>query len=276
MKKEAFISTLKKYLSVLEEKEIQDIIEEYEQHIDMKMQKGLSEEDAIADFGDLKELCAGILEAYHVKADYKEKKNLDFTKVKEESKKATGKATNVLEKAVQGFGNAVKKIVYMIGKVLCAVGTGIRFLFSSIIRFITAPFDKIRNRTTNKKSPHLQDENKENMILSGLGTAFLKVAGGIGRFFGFCKKTLWNFLWIIIGTVATVGTLCIIFMFGLATVLLFMGYPMIGIEIVIIGLGLIGSTVMIFSFSMIRKRKKKEEKTDALLEFGMMEVMERI
>lgn len=276
MKKEAFISTLKKYLSVLEEKEIQDIIEEYEQHIDMKMEKGLSEEDAIADFGDLKELCAGILEAYHVKADYKEKKNLDFTKVKEESKKATGKATNVLEKAGLGFGNAVKKIVYMIGKALCAVGAGIRFLFGSIIRMIITPFDKIRNRTTNKKSLHPQEDNKENSILSGMRTVFSKVVDGIRRFLGFCKKTIWNFLWIIIGTVATVGTLCIIFMFGLATVLLFMGYPMIGIEIVIIGLGMIASTVMIFSFSMIRKRKKKEEKADALLEFGMMEVMERI
>ena len=39
------------------------------QHIDIKMQNGQSEEDAIRDFGPVKELAAEILEAYHVKPD---------------------------------------------------------------------------------------------------------------------------------------------------------------------------------------------------------------
>ena len=47
-----------------------DIMEEYEQHIDMKVQRGLTEEEAIADFGNVKELTAEILEAYHVRGDY--------------------------------------------------------------------------------------------------------------------------------------------------------------------------------------------------------------
>ena len=45
-------------------------MEEYEQHIDMKVQRGLTEEEAIADFGNVKELTAEILEAYHVRGDY--------------------------------------------------------------------------------------------------------------------------------------------------------------------------------------------------------------
>ena len=49
---------------------LRDILSEYEQHIDMKVKSGLSEEEAIADFGSLPELTAEILEAYHVRADY--------------------------------------------------------------------------------------------------------------------------------------------------------------------------------------------------------------
>ena len=70
MDKKTFLTELKKSLRILEEEELRDIISEYEQHIDMKMEKGLTEAEAIADFGDLEELKAEILEAYHVRADY--------------------------------------------------------------------------------------------------------------------------------------------------------------------------------------------------------------
>lgn len=70
MDKKTFINELKQALSVLQEEELNDIISEYEQHIDMKQKDGLTEEEAIADFGSLKELAADILAAYHVRADY--------------------------------------------------------------------------------------------------------------------------------------------------------------------------------------------------------------
>ena len=70
MNKTEFLDELKNGLAVLEEKEQQDILEEYTQHIDMKMERGLSEEEAIGDFGDLGQLAAEILEAYHVNPDY--------------------------------------------------------------------------------------------------------------------------------------------------------------------------------------------------------------
>lgn len=60
------MSDLRQYLSVLEEQEQEDILAEYAQHIDMKIQKGQSEEEAIRDFGSVKELAAEILAAYHV------------------------------------------------------------------------------------------------------------------------------------------------------------------------------------------------------------------
>lgn len=70
MDKREFLSALEQSLSVLQEDELRDIISEYEQHIDIKVEKGLTEAEAIADFGSFGELTAEILEAYHVRADY--------------------------------------------------------------------------------------------------------------------------------------------------------------------------------------------------------------
>lgn len=69
MNKREFTAALRKSLAVLGEKELQDIVNEYEQHIDMKMAEGLTEAEAIEDFGDFQELISEILEAYQVDAD---------------------------------------------------------------------------------------------------------------------------------------------------------------------------------------------------------------
>lgn len=70
MNKAEFITELNERLIVLTEEERQDILDEYEQHIDMKVSKGMTQEEAIADFGRISELSADILEAYHVRADF--------------------------------------------------------------------------------------------------------------------------------------------------------------------------------------------------------------
>ena len=58
MNKSEFLNDLKKYLTILEDREQEDILEEYAQHIDMKLSTGLSEEEAIRDFGSVEELAA--------------------------------------------------------------------------------------------------------------------------------------------------------------------------------------------------------------------------
>ena len=55
---------------VLNDDERADLLSEYEQHIEMKIQSGLSEEEAIADFGDPEELIKELLEAYHLNTNY--------------------------------------------------------------------------------------------------------------------------------------------------------------------------------------------------------------
>lgn len=66
MKKDEFLSILEKRLQIINEKERRDIIDEYRMHIEMKMQEGKSEEEAIADFGDIDELVEEILDAYSI------------------------------------------------------------------------------------------------------------------------------------------------------------------------------------------------------------------
>lgn len=72
MNKREFMQYLEKRLSVLNKKEREDIFREYSQHIDMKVQSGLTEYEAIKDFGDVKEFVDEILEAYNIDPDFEE------------------------------------------------------------------------------------------------------------------------------------------------------------------------------------------------------------
>lgn len=71
MTKNEFFKYLDKRLSVLNEKEREDIKSEYSQHIDMKIQSGKSEEEAIKDFGDIENFVDDILSAYNVDPNYR-------------------------------------------------------------------------------------------------------------------------------------------------------------------------------------------------------------
>ena len=70
MTKTEFLTLLEQRLMVLNDEERADLLSEYEQHIEMKVESGLSEEDAIADFGDPEELVKELLDAYHLNTNY--------------------------------------------------------------------------------------------------------------------------------------------------------------------------------------------------------------
>ena len=89
MNKKTFIKKLKNNLSVLEENEVKDIIEEYSDNIDEKIKNGKTEEEAINDFGDINELSKEILKAYKINPKFAE--------------------TEKGQEKFQGFENAVKK-----------------------------------------------------------------------------------------------------------------------------------------------------------------------
>lgn len=78
MTREEFFAKLDARLSILNEKERKDIIDEYQSHIDFKIQDGKTEAQAIADFGDIDDLAAEILEAYHIDNNAAKGKSLEY------------------------------------------------------------------------------------------------------------------------------------------------------------------------------------------------------
>ncbi len=75
MNKKEFIKVLEEKLSVLDEEELKDIINEYKDTIDEKVKHGQTEEEAVADFGSIDELTKEILKAYKINPKYGEKKD---------------------------------------------------------------------------------------------------------------------------------------------------------------------------------------------------------
>jgi len=73
MNKKEFLKILEEKLSILDENELKDIIDEYKYTIDEKVKHGKSEIEAVKDFGDIDELAKEILKAYKINPKYTEK-----------------------------------------------------------------------------------------------------------------------------------------------------------------------------------------------------------
>lgn len=78
MSKEEFINKLRKKLDILEKKEIDDIVEEYEGYIEEKKASGMSEEEAVKALGNIDEIVKDLLSAYKIKEDYNETKGINI------------------------------------------------------------------------------------------------------------------------------------------------------------------------------------------------------
>ena len=80
MKKRTFLQRLKKRLEELDPTEVEDIISEYSEYIDEKIQNGATEEDAVASFGEVNELSEELLRSYRRKMKTTSKDPIgDFT-----------------------------------------------------------------------------------------------------------------------------------------------------------------------------------------------------
>ncbi len=77
MNKSKFEAYLRDKLSILQEEEIDEILAEYLQHIDMRVKEGVSEEEAIADFGDLDDLVNDLLDAYKINRNERDFENFE-------------------------------------------------------------------------------------------------------------------------------------------------------------------------------------------------------
>lgn len=288
MNKKGFLEELGTYLAILEDKEQQDILEEYTQHIDMKIENGLSEEEAIRDFGDIRELACGILEAYHVNPEYQGQTSV---KRKVDTQAAAAKGKQAWAAASGFFGRTGTRVK----RFFCICAGTVRQGAGRIWMFLSSPW---RNRIWSRK----QDEDTRpeggrlqgngikrfvrrtqadrdmgvcrldrgrGLLRPGIGTCIRGVGQGIGSFIGHCFRFLvWMALWcirwcfnicmIFLGLLGGSFTLCMIFIFGASVVWLFHGYPLLGITLISLGTILCFGSVTYLCFSLMRLRTGRE------------------
>ena len=140
MLKSEFLDLLNQKLSLINDKEKEDIILEYGTYIDDKIANGVSEEEAVAGFGDVDELAKEILSAYKINTDSmdplssKADKTIDkvYAKVEELFSKLGDFSMNQIFHVV--FDAFVLVLILWIGKlivvdVLCRLILSILFSF---------------------------------------------------------------------------------------------------------------------------------------------------
>lgn len=291
MDKRTFITELEKSLSVLQEKELKDIIGEYEQHIDMKVERGLTEEEAIADFGSLSELSAEILEAYHVRADYasgsgtKKEKKFTFAESEKAGKEILQQTGEACVKTGKSTMRGLKRVgawlwgVLMFWKAQLArpfVWAGRKWAVYRSERMDEKMFEDgqqpeagtdgantaVHNSIRRKKAG--QSVARGTVRLgSGMaraGAFFCGLIAGLCRFcwkaFCWCVRVAWNLCWA--GFSVFCGIMGIFCLFGLGTMLtlLTQGYPLAGVTIGCLGLNLCLFTAAGFGMTLMRKSQK--------------------
>ncbi len=273
MDKRTFLSELEKALSVLREDELRDILDEYEQHIDMKIQQGLSEEEAIADFGSLSELTAEILEAYHVRADY----GRGFSGEQEIPEK---------QKMSQRAGDVLKG-----GTAACKSGAGIlggwcRKLWNWFKAFclwcwhlVLWPFrwGKSLGRKLASSGNGGRGETKEKgamrRMIAGVGSMIRGIWRGFWTFVRWCLRAAvwclriaWNVSVILFALILGCFGLFCLFGLGMILVLLADGYPLLGVTVAGFGMTLSLFALVFFSLTLLIRKKKEQVVTPVTAE----------
>ena len=281
MDKKTFISKLEQSLSVLQEDELKDIISEYEQHIDMKQERGLTEEEPIADFGSLDELTGEILEAYHVRADY--------AIVQKRGQKNIGRKKDTRHTALQIQQKCVKTSALISDKIKYT-GRRLGELLLIVGQFLKKPvtwLQKLQNKRSSLKDEEEytkidQKENLQTVKPTDTRTAKLsakerhntmeKMIHGTMRFFGrtinfFIHSFLWGIqmAWngFCVGTALILGGfgLFSLFCLGVLTVLLVQHYPLMGVTLGCLGLVLCSFSAAGLFASFIRRKNETSEYT---------------
>ncbi len=289
MSKETFLGELQKYLEILEDREQQDILQEYAQHIDIKVQNGQSEEEAIRDFGPVKELAAEILEAYHVKPEFGESRRktglprLDSAGLEEGGKKLRTLGGFLKRKAAAFFAGT--------GRLFAKAGRGIRRallgavgLFRGKRRREAAPEEGEAKRPWKnglaairgqenletggiRMEPERKESRQKETGMTAIRRFFGTLAHGIAALILWCLRLLWNVFWLFCAVLAGCFALLALFGFGMLLILVMQGYPLLGTVLICLGVFLCGGTASWGCFSLIRRKRQRKE-ADGLPEKG--------
>lgn len=266
MNKDEFLKELKSYLSILEDEEQADIMEEYTQHIDMKISTGLGEAEAIRDFGNVPELAARILEAYHVKPGYREampdRTSCGAAAVKPEKASVMDVTADYMDSIAGSMaetfaetGSALKSTWGKLrknGAEILKTGTEV---MGTVWEVLGAPFRYLGSFFTGKKKEGTGQSILGEMCRS-MGNGIAGISAGLWHFFLWCAKWFWNS--IMIAAALSGGLCCILFLFLTAMVFVWLlqGYPLAGVTIACLG-GVLcaGAFTVLCTTFLVRRRE---------------------
>ena len=279
MNKDRFLTELREYLSILEKQEQDDILEEYAQHIDMKMQKGLSEEEAISDFGSIEQLAAEILEAYHVNPEFRRQGfSFKLPKLK------TGTSRNPIQsQGNQGFGLSQSKdgnmqeegtcfqriggrMKTVLTRAVCCVKEAFRWMgrkCRAFARWLMRPF-KGRRAESGEEMQKREARTERTKEMGGYAGRGLRAIGqgivALWRWFielcSFCLKFIWNAAWLLFALICAGMAMITLVGVGAIPVFLVQGYPFIGFFMISLGGLLCLGALSYGAFGMLIRREK--------------------
>lgn len=153
MKKEEFLEILRSKLSILEESEINDIINDYSEIIEEKKKDKKKEEKIIEEFGNIDELAKEILKAYKISESYNGKNDFNdiikkwFNKFEDVinvmvKKLSTASAVEILKFIIEMF------VIFVLILIMKIPFEFINSILNDLFNFLPAPFDEFFNRLT--------------------------------------------------------------------------------------------------------------------------------
>lgn len=237
MNKNEFMQYLEARISVLNKKEREDIIQEYSQHIDMKVRSGLTEYEAIKDFGDLREFVDEILEAYNIDPDYMSGDKAEYTQ----------------ESPVHKAAGGIRKIADKLISALCFAPKQLKRLWL---------YSAERLKSLRPKEGTQTEENGLGKPKTGVFGRLLKC---MSNFVKFIFHTAWRAVVFIfyISVLAGLGFLFVLLVPAIVftaftLVFLVTGYPAAGIFMVSVGFCLCTLTFGLIVFKLVFKRERRE------------------
>ncbi len=266
MDKALFLAQLQKNIGMLDDNEQKDILDEYSQHIDMKVAGGMTEAEAIEDFGDFDEFVREILSAYHVKAPFDQDERFG-----KEAQSTTSTAGD------HGSDTACAK-ASALGKAASATKNGARAFANAA----TSALGKTKARTIASANNAREARKARHAAESAAGAASSASPSdncASAQPYGFPRRiaswlaaawrTCWNLMktairWMWNACIACCAAACLVmglvslFFFGACIVLLVQGYPAAGLAIAGAGSTLmLGSGSYLLSKLIILKRAHK-------------------
>ncbi len=243
MNKTEFLLALQRQINMLEDDEQKDIVDEYSQHIDMKIQNGMTEDEAIEDFGPLDQLVGEILGAYHVKAPSPAIGTAGVASAQDKSPADAEKAK----------GHAAENLIAGSKRAASSVAEGIKKGASGIKNAAGEAGSKAKaaaaqaGTKAKKSSEAAASKTKQGLggMASGVAKGGTALGSGLMKAASTCVRWCWNFFVACICAMFFLFAVVFLFSLGFCLVLQIQGYPLLGICLCALGLLMASISLML-------------------------------